>query len=128
MIGSIANLIVIEQAARQGIRISFREHARAGIPVTLLSMAILYGRDDAAAPERAIAVLRELDLLPLSYAPVGTLSRGQIHKTALAGLMLADPELWLLDEPFSSGMDPLALSYFQSAARAASRPVKAPAK
>ncbi len=43
VIGSIANLIVIEQAARHGIRISFREHARAGIPVTLLSMAILLG-------------------------------------------------------------------------------------
>ena len=43
VIGSIANLIVIEQAARYGIRISFREHARAGIPVTLLSMAILFG-------------------------------------------------------------------------------------
>jgi Na+/H+ antiporter NhaD/arsenite permease-like protein len=40
-IGSIANLIVIEQAARCGVRISFGEHARAGIPVTLLSFVVM---------------------------------------------------------------------------------------
>jgi Na+/H+ antiporter NhaD/arsenite permease-like protein len=40
-IGSIANLIVIEQARQAGIRISFAEHARAGIPVTLASLSIL---------------------------------------------------------------------------------------
>ncbi len=42
-IGSIANLIVIEQAKQCGIAITFREHARAGIPVTLVSLAILAG-------------------------------------------------------------------------------------
>ena len=40
-IGSIANLIVIEQAARFGVKISFRDHALAGIPVTLASFAVL---------------------------------------------------------------------------------------
>jgi Na+/H+ antiporter NhaD/arsenite permease-like protein len=40
-IGSIANLIVIEQARQVGIRISFAEHARVGIPVTLASLVIL---------------------------------------------------------------------------------------
>jgi len=43
VIGSIANLIVIEQAGRCGVRISFAEHARTGIPVTLLSLAMLIG-------------------------------------------------------------------------------------
>lgn len=41
-IGSIANLIVIEQAKQSGIEISFAEHARTGIPVTLASFALLY--------------------------------------------------------------------------------------
>jgi Na+/H+ antiporter NhaD/arsenite permease-like protein len=41
LIGSIANLIVIEQARLFGIRISFREHAITGIPVTMLSLLIL---------------------------------------------------------------------------------------
>jgi len=40
-IGSIANLIVIEQARAQGVSLSFREHARAGVPVTLASLGIL---------------------------------------------------------------------------------------
>jgi Na+/H+ antiporter NhaD/arsenite permease-like protein len=40
-IGSIANLIVIEQAAACGIRISFGEHARVGVPVTLASFGVL---------------------------------------------------------------------------------------
>jgi Na+/H+ antiporter NhaD/arsenite permease-like protein len=40
-IGSIANLIVIEQAAHFGVDISFRQHAAAGIPVTMISFAAL---------------------------------------------------------------------------------------
>jgi Na+/H+ antiporter NhaD/arsenite permease-like protein len=40
-IGSIANLIVIEQAAACGVNISFRDHARVGVPVTLASLAVL---------------------------------------------------------------------------------------
>lgn len=41
IIGSIANLIVVEQAASMGIKISFTEHARTGLPVTLASLLIL---------------------------------------------------------------------------------------
>lgn len=40
IVGSIANIIVVDQAARYGFTISWREHARVGIPVTLLSLAI----------------------------------------------------------------------------------------
>jgi Na+/H+ antiporter NhaD/arsenite permease-like protein len=40
-IGSIANLIVIEQARACGIEIGFRTHARVGLPVTLWSIAAL---------------------------------------------------------------------------------------
>lgn len=43
VLGSIANLIVIEQALRLGVVISFREHARTGVPVTLLSLIVLIG-------------------------------------------------------------------------------------
>ena len=43
VIGSIANLIVIEQAKRYGVHISFRDHARVGIPVTVLSLLIVIG-------------------------------------------------------------------------------------
>lgn len=40
VVGSIANIIVIEQAALHGVRISWREHARTGVPVTLASLAV----------------------------------------------------------------------------------------
>ncbi|MFI5401706.1 MAG: anion transporter [Planctomycetota bacterium] len=40
LVGSIANLIVAEQAARLGIRITWREHARVGIPVTVVTLAL----------------------------------------------------------------------------------------
>ena len=40
-LGSIANLIVIEQARQFGVQIRFREYARAGVPVTLATLAVL---------------------------------------------------------------------------------------
>ncbi|MGH7787082.1 MAG: SLC13 family permease [Candidatus Binatia bacterium] len=40
LVGSIANLIVVDQAAHLGVHISWREHARAGIPITILTLAI----------------------------------------------------------------------------------------
>ena len=43
LVGSIANLIVVEQAARLGVRIGWREHARVGVPVTLVTLAIAGG-------------------------------------------------------------------------------------
>ena len=40
IVGSIANIIVVESAGRRGIRIDWRRHARTGVPVTLLTLAI----------------------------------------------------------------------------------------
>jgi len=40
IVGSIANMIVVAAASRCGIEIDWRTHARAGIPVTLASLAI----------------------------------------------------------------------------------------
>lgn len=40
VIGSIANLIVIEIASSYGVKITFKEHAKSGIPVTILSLLI----------------------------------------------------------------------------------------
>lgn len=40
-LGSIANLIVIEQARGFGVEIRFREYARAGVPVTLATLGVL---------------------------------------------------------------------------------------
>ncbi len=40
IVGSIANIIVVDQAGRQGVVITWREHARIGIPVTMATLAI----------------------------------------------------------------------------------------
>jgi len=40
IVGSIANIIVVDQAAALGVRIGWRQHARVGVPVTLVTLAI----------------------------------------------------------------------------------------
>lgn len=40
IVGSIANIIVVEQAARFGIRITWQEHARIGLPITIATLGI----------------------------------------------------------------------------------------
>jgi Na+/H+ antiporter NhaD/arsenite permease-like protein len=39
LVGSLANIMVVERAAAFGVRLTFAEHAKVGIPVTILSMA-----------------------------------------------------------------------------------------
>ena len=40
IVGSIANIIVVSEAARKGIKIDWREHAKLGVPVTVATLAI----------------------------------------------------------------------------------------
>jgi Na+/H+ antiporter NhaD/arsenite permease-like protein len=40
VLGSVANLIVVESAAREGVAISFREYCKVGIPLTILTLAM----------------------------------------------------------------------------------------
>lgn len=40
IVGSIANIIVVDAAKRRGITIDWRRHARTGVPVTLATLAI----------------------------------------------------------------------------------------
>ncbi|MBR9975809.1 MAG: anion transporter, partial [Bacteroidetes bacterium] len=40
LLGSVANMIVAETAARSGVRIGFVEYLRAGIPITLLTVLL----------------------------------------------------------------------------------------
>jgi Na+/H+ antiporter NhaD/arsenite permease-like protein len=43
LVGSIANLIVADLARQQGIEIDWKRHAITGIPVTLLTLAVVWG-------------------------------------------------------------------------------------
>lgn len=85
----------------------------------LAIMLRLYDRDQPGTEERVVALLKEFDLLPLIRKPLSSLSRGQSYKASLIGLIVADPEVWMLDEPFASGMDPQGIGAFREHTRAA---------
>src|ERR1700757_3707704 len=40
LVGSLANLITAERALLTGVRLSFRDHAKTGVPITILSMLL----------------------------------------------------------------------------------------
>ena len=40
IVGSIANIIVVDAAGRRSLRIDWKQHARIGVPVTLMTMLI----------------------------------------------------------------------------------------
>jgi Na+/H+ antiporter NhaD/arsenite permease-like protein len=41
LVGSIANLIVVDLAAQQGVAIDWKAHARLGLPVTFLTLGVV---------------------------------------------------------------------------------------
>jgi ABC-2 type transport system ATP-binding protein len=89
-------------------------------PLRHIAMVLnLYGKDVDGTADRATEVLGRLDLLPLIDTPLARMSRGQIYKTVLAALFLADPDLWLLDEPLASGIDPAGIIYLKEQCRQA---------
>jgi ABC-2 type transport system ATP-binding protein len=78
----------------------------------------LYGVPAEGLETRAVALMEEIGVLELGRSTVASLSRGQIYKVVLVGFLLANPELWLLDEPMASGMDPQGLNVLQKHLRA----------
>jgi Na+/H+ antiporter NhaD/arsenite permease-like protein len=50
IVGSIANIIVVDAAARHGVAITWRRHARVGVPVTLATLTIVAAWLAVAAP------------------------------------------------------------------------------
>jgi Na+/H+ antiporter NhaD/arsenite permease-like protein len=40
VLGSVANLIVVESARREGLHISFWEYCKVGLPTTVLTLAL----------------------------------------------------------------------------------------
>lgn len=85
----------------------------------LATVTGVYGVDRPGLEGEAVEWLKKFDLLALANNPLHTLSRGQFYKAALVGMFLVDPELWLLDEPFASGMDPHGIQTFKETARKA---------
>lgn len=74
---------------------------------------------DAAPPMDLEEWLERLGLLEVAFQPLDTLSRGQGFKASLLAMHCADPEIWLIDEPFAAGMDARGMEAFRQMARAA---------
>ncbi len=85
-----------------------------------ISMCLrLYDAAPDSRPQRVVELLDKFDLLPFAEARFSTLSRGQVYKAVLCGFLAADPPVWILDEPFASGMDPTGILQFREEARSA---------
>ena len=84
----------------------------------LAMLCRLYGVEAEGLESRAVGLMEEIGILELGKVPMSSLSRGEVYKTVLVGFLLANPELWLLDEPMASGMDPRGLNFLQKHLRA----------
>ena len=72
-------------------------------------VASLYGLASPAAVDRAIDAVRLADV---QHRPLGTYSRGMRQRMRLAGTLVHDPQVLLLDEPLN-GTDPRQRIEFQ---------------
>lgn len=89
------------------------DHPQIRLPLTVMehiaNVGLLYGQSLEHIEERLLPLMTDWGIEGLAESWVGLPSRGQCYKICMAALELADPELWLLDEPFASGMDPAGL-------------------
>lgn len=97
-------------------------------PVVFFEMSVIrhigmvlrvYEREKPGIESRVLQLLRDFDLFAVAENPLNTLSRGQVYKAALVALIAVDPQVWLLDEPFASGMDPHGITMLKRYAREA---------
>ena len=72
----------------------------------LIYFGMLKGLDRAEARKRSLAWLERVDLAAMADRRVDQMSKGQQQKVQLVSTLLHDPEIIVVDEPFS-GLDPM---------------------
>ncbi len=112
--------------SREDLALRRRLHFTPDMPVlfpdqtvarNLATFAEVYQTPVAGREESIAYWLEETGAAGLMRRTVGRLSRGQIWKAELACVAVVEPELWLVDEPFASGMDAMGLGAFRRLAR-----------
>ena len=79
--------------------------------------ARLHGCDAAFARDRTAQWMERLDIVQYADRPCGELSKGNQQKVQLASAAVHEPELLVLDEPFS-GLDPVNAEIMLASIRA----------
>jgi ABC-2 type transport system ATP-binding protein len=91
-------------------------YPRMGVHEQLVYLARLHGVDGSTAARSADDWIERLGLVERADDPVETLSLGNQQRVQLAAALVHDPELLVLDEPFS-GLDPLAVDVMSDVLR-----------
>lgn len=121
-------ILTMKLFTRARLDLRLRMHFMPDFPILFVRHSVLrniaivmrlFGADTPGSEKVVLELLREFDLLPLALRPVGTLSHGQAYKAGLIAMLAIDRDLWLLDEPFASGMDPHGIDALKRHARTA---------
>lgn len=87
------------------------------VACNIATFAGIYGKTTTGREEFLSQWLEETGSAALIKRTVGLLSRGQLWKAGLGCVAAIEPELWLVDEPFASGMDAIGMGAFRRLAR-----------
>jgi ABC-type multidrug transport system ATPase subunit len=89
------------------------------LPLEVLSRQINdYHADRAGIEDEVADWFDALDVTKVYRNESGNLSKGQWYKMMLVGLFVIRPDVWLLDEPFSAGLDASGIQTLETQIRA----------
>ncbi len=87
---------------------------------TIVYFGRLKGLDQALARRRGLELLERFDLADRAESQIGSMSKGMAQKVQLATALVNEPDLLMLDEPFS-GLDPVNQGLLEAEILRASR-------
>lgn len=102
---------------RQAMLLDDAPH-REAFPIRLIAQQIKdYAADRPGIEDEVADWFDTLDITKVYYNPVRSMSKGECYKTAMVGLFVVNPDVWLLDEPFSAGLDANGLQTLETQIR-----------